>query len=181
MPLGKQKVIKYIHIRHWDYWFSVYKIGPYQTHGIKGVEFNLTDDKEGNIIFYHLALHTIPSLDDIILDNNYLGLDDSMYPLFMRKCHELHDGDVDYFIGSRYYHPSSNENYSTVPPVVQIKTSSYISHYSDIFIKDKEPLLPDTLILWLQRLSMELFIDEYEFILTDVPDHEMAVDAFYNF
>lgn len=184
MPQTDQKDTKYIHIRHWDYWFGVYNIGPYQTDWVNGVEFNLTNDIEGKNIFVHLNLHTLSSLEIIFKDNDYLELDDPLYPQFTKKCQELQIGAINYFIGSLYYqdfHPSQVERDLKEKSVFEIKSPSCAPYYADVFINEKNPLLPETLIVWLKRLSMDLFLEDYEFVLADYPDIEMANAGFESF
>jgi hypothetical protein len=179
-----QKDIKYIHIRHWDYWFGVYNIGQYHPDWVNGVEFNLTNDQEGTNIFFHLDLHTIPSLEDIFTTNDYLELDDPLYPQFLKKCHELKTGEINYFIGSLYYkdfNPSFQDYDLKGRSVFDIKSPSCSPYYADIFINEKNPLLPETLIIWLKSLSKELFQEDFDFILMDIPDREMATVGFKSF
>ncbi len=184
MPQTDQKDIKYIHIRHWDYWFGVYNIGPYQTDRVYGAEFNLTNDKEGKDVFFHLDLHTLSSLALILQDNDYLELDDPLYPQFTKKCQELQMGAINYFIGSLYYqdfHPSFKECDLKGRSVFELKSPSCAPYYADVFINEANPLLPETLVIWLEKLSRDLFLKEYDFIFSDYPDKEMATAGFESF
>ena len=50
----EQQALKYLQIRHWNYWWGVYLCGTSTPACPNAVEFALTDDKAGSVPFFSL-------------------------------------------------------------------------------------------------------------------------------
>lgn len=69
------KKIKYIHIRHWDYWWGVYNIGELKNEEVSAVEFSLSNHPAGEDFYFHFDFYTLPALETILGDNEFIETD----------------------------------------------------------------------------------------------------------
>ena len=83
--MGKS-ALKYIQIRHWDYWWSVYQCGGASPACPNAVEFSLTDDREGKTLFFHFDLYNLSGLQDILRENTFIETDHPDHATFLHKA-----------------------------------------------------------------------------------------------
>ena len=91
-------MLKYIQIRHWDYWWCAYGIN--EGENLSAVEFSITEDKNGEKLFFHLDLYTLAGLEH---PEGFMEPDTPEYLLFLDQANRLRNGEIDYFIGGLYY------------------------------------------------------------------------------
>lgn len=99
----EQQALKYLQIRHWNYWWGVYQCGTSTPACPNAVEFALTDDKAGSVPFFHFDFYTLPGLREILRDSSFMEPEDPDYPAFLHKTEDLQLGKIPYFIGGLYY------------------------------------------------------------------------------
>lgn len=78
----EQQALKYLQIRHWNYWWGVYQCGTSTPACPNAVEFALTDDKAGSVPFFHFDFYTLPGLREILRDSSFMEPEDPDYPAF---------------------------------------------------------------------------------------------------
>ena len=96
-----QTKTKYIHIRHWDYWWATYQL--LEQDKPDSVEFSITNDKEGEDLFFHFDFYNLPALQNMMDADEYMERENPDYPVFEQKVEALKTGKLDYFVGSLYY------------------------------------------------------------------------------
>ena len=58
----EQQALKYLQIRHWNYWWNVYQCGTSIPACPNAVEFALTDDRAGSAPFFHFDFYNAYAL-----------------------------------------------------------------------------------------------------------------------
>lgn len=76
----EQQALKYLQIRHWNYWWNVYQCGTSIPACPNAVEFALTDDRAGSVPFFHFGFYTLPGLWEILREGSFLTPEDPDYP-----------------------------------------------------------------------------------------------------
>lgn len=174
--------MKYIYMRHMDYWYGVYRIGEFKNIGLDEVEFHILDqaDKESSE-FFHFDYYTLPALTKMIADDDYMESDEPGYPKFLEKYEALKGGELEFFIGSLYY-PDFRPNLTDCnnvllegKTILDFKSPSYQPYYAVIFIGEEHPLTPDLVIAWTIKLCKALFKEEFNFQIIDIPTVEEAL------
>ena len=161
--------MKYIHTLNMDYWWAIHSIGEYTPQANAGeLEIWLKDtaDRWG-AHFFDFRLYNLPYLDQMIAGSEYMEKDDPRYDLFIERRDALEAGTTDYFIGSLYYDFTvlGGLNDKTV---FDVKNESNTKpFFGTLFIRETEPLFPNTVIGWMERLSMELFGERFKFAFAD--------------
>lgn len=169
----KPSNVKYIQIRHLDYWYGVYETGEYRNEFVSGVEFSLTDDRDGENRFFHFDFYTLSALEELLTTNEWMEPDSPQYPDFIKKCRALQDGTTDYFISGLYYpgdQPPLFHCDMTSRSILDCKSGSATPNYAVLFLREREPLLPPVLIQWLEKLSKDLFLEDFSFEFANTPD-----------
>lgn len=171
------KQTKYIHIRHLDYWWGVYNIGNLKSGDISGVEFSLSNDQAGDDFYFHFDFNTLPALENILAENEFIEADSSDYPHFLEKCREIQNGASDYFIGALYYedyHPTIKDCKLREGSLFDKKSPNSSPYYAVVFLNENQPLLPELLVKWLERLSIDFFAEGFCFAFSSIPSKEEA-------
>lgn len=182
----EQLICKYLQIRHWDYWWSVYQCGtPAPTHP-NWAEFALTEDEAGTVPFFHFDCYTIPGLREVLRDGSFLEPEDPDYPAFLRKAEDLQCGKIPYFIGSLYYRNFSpdlafcNQPRSPQHTLLDLRAPSVSPHYAVLFLSEVRPLVPEVLSTWMARLSVPLFGTPFSTTVAHPPTREEALAHWRN-
>ncbi|MCL2675519.1 MAG: hypothetical protein FWE84_02885 [Firmicutes bacterium] len=181
--------LKYIHVRHWDYWYGVYEIGDYKQEDISGLEFNLTNDEEGEKIFFHFDLLNIPALEHMIAEDEYIGKDDIDCELFLQQYENLKNQKIDFFIADLFYlkekrieigygYLSLRDCQLNGKSVFELKNKNNEKpYYGTIFVSDPNALMPQRVIHWMEKLSDELFKEKFRVQFAKVPNKDETVKA----
>ncbi len=179
--MKQENIMKYLHIRHWDYWWSFYGLSDDR---ISGVEFSITDDKAGDQFFFHLDICTLPALDELIKSGEYMDEEDISQPYFIQQAEKLRQGTLEYFAGELFYKDFRPEM-SVYNHLLQqgagiraVRSPEQAPYYADIFIREKRGLLPPLLTEWMERLSIPLFCQQFRFRMADIPSFHRAKNAF---
>lgn len=168
-------MLKYIQIRHWDYWWCAYGIN--EGENLSAVEFSITEDKNGEELFFHLDLYTLAGLEH---PEGFMEPDTPEYLLFLDQANRLRNGEIDYFIGGLYYRnytpnlEQCNQFLQTGQSIFDVKAPQQSPYYAVIFLREREPLMPPLLIRWLERLSVPLFQKTMQFEIANVPSEAEA-------
>ena len=170
--------LKYIHCHRPGYWWAINNIGEYtpqkEAHDLN---FRITDDSDGKKEFFHFDLYNLTFLDGVVakaIAYKY-KMDDS--PL-MQRFNAMKSGAINYFIASFFYdeeqqldsgyHYDFTNNDLSGKTVFEIKNESGISPESaSLYICEREPLFPETIIGWMEKLSMELFGEQFQYKFAD--------------
>lgn len=186
---SKKSVTKYIQIRHWDYWQSVY---GFTDAPASGAEFSITDDAAGEQFFFHIELYTMPALEQFLMDADnpedcFLEKDDVSFPYFQECAARLRQGTQDYFVGGLYYNhywpdlSVCNEFQQKKTGIFSIKSPQSSPYYAILFIREEKNLLPDLLTRWMEQLSASLFCCSFHFEIADIPSREETRNAYLPF
>lgn len=154
---------RYLQIRHWDYWYRIYGIGEFDNTSAGCVEFSITNDSIGDDFFFHFDFINLPALEEMIVENEYMEKDHPDFPDFHRKCVELRNGDIEYFIGALYYkdyHPTikeCNQRLMESQTIMDVESPPLKPHYAVVFIRESRSFKPEILVDWVKRISDSLF------------------------
>lgn len=177
-----QNSLKYIQIRHWDYWWSVYQCGKTGTDCPGAVEFSLTDDAAGEELFFHFDCYNLKGLERMMREGDFMGLDAADYPAFLSRVSALKRGETAYFIGALYYRDfSPNLDFCNQPlaqgcSLLDLKAWA-APYYAVLFLAEESPLLPEVLISWMTRLSGHLFGRELSVEMAHFPSKEAVLES----
>lgn len=168
---------KYLQIRHWDYWWGVY---GYLDALVSGVEFSITEDRDGEQLFFHMDLYTLPALEEFLKSEEYIEKTDRSFPCFVEMSSALHRGSMEYFIGGLYYRDYwpeiawCNQFWQEEKRIFSLKSPEREPYYAVVFIREERPLLPKLLLEWVKKMSVPLFriSDDYE--IANQPSYEAA-------
>lgn len=170
---------KYIQIRHWDYWWGVYGCVDAP---VSGVEFSITDDREGDQLYFHLDLYTLPALREFLRPGEFMDKDDNDFPYFCERADGLFKGSEEYFVGSLYYRDYTpgiagcNQYRQEGTDVFSVKSPERAPYYAVLFIREEKDLLPERLVGWMQRLSLSLFHKQFLYEIANIPSYECALE-----
>lgn len=176
--------MKYIFVRHWDYWYRVYHIGEYAKGVINGVEFHIVDQPDRESEFFHFDFYTLTALEIMIENDEFMDRDDSEYADFLEKYRALKCGEIDFFIGSLYYQTfqpdigTCNDMLLEGKNIFDLKSPSYKPYYAVMFIGEERPLMPDLLVEWTIKVCTRLFRGKFEFRFLDLPSFEKTLEAY---
>lgn len=168
-------LLKYIQIRHWDYWWYVY--GIIDRKNLSFVEFSITEDENGEQLFFHLDLYTLAELEH---PEEFIEADSPEYLFFLNQANCLWHGKMDYFIGGLYYRdytPSlkqCNQFLRMGQSIFDVKAPQESPYYAVIFLRETKPLMPPLLICWLEKLSVPLFQQTLQFEIANIPSEAEA-------
>ena len=175
-------MVKYIHIRHWDYWWSVFGI---VSTSISSVEFSLTDDKEGEKFYFHFDVYTLAAFPEITKPGEFYEPDDASWPYFMEYAKALEEGSIDYFVGMLYYEDGylpdiirCNQFKEQGKDIFSVMSEGEPPYYAVLFIREKRPLCPELILEWAEKLSPFLFQGEVTYKFADVPSEDEAREAY---
>lgn len=171
------KPTKYIHIRHLNYWWGVYNIGKFKSEDVSAAEFSLFNDPAGEKFYFHFDFYTLPALENMLAENEFMGADSSEYPCFLEKYRKLQNGELDYFVGALYYedyHPTIKDCELGEGSLFNKKSPNNSPYYAVVFLNENQPLLPELLVKWLERLSTSFFSENFDFALANAPSKEEA-------
>ena len=170
---------KYIHIRHWDYWRSLY-LRPTNA-APSGVEFSLTDDRDGQSLFFHFDLYNLTGLQDAIGEEEFSGAAASGRSALARRAEALRRGEAEYFLGGLYYRSFApdlafcNQPLSPTHTLLDLRAPSAAPYYAVLFLAETRPLTPQILACWMTRLSRPLFGQAFSCAVVNVPSREEAL------
>ena len=174
---------KYIQIRHWDYWRGIY--GCNGEAAPNAVEFSLTEDAAGNQLFFHFDFYNLPALRDTLRQGDFIGADHPDYTAFLCKTEDLAKQKIPYFIGGLYYRYFTPDlSFCNPPPSAQKRIADLLSppaapYYAVIFLAEENPLTPDVLLSWTQRLSQPLFGRRFFCEIANIPSQEDMMDTYW--
>ncbi len=176
---------RYIQIRHWDYWYSVYGIGQFDKINAGCVEFKITNDSKGDETFFNFDFINLLALEEIIDDNSFMEKDDIQFPDFHRKYVELKNGDIEYFIGALYYEDyqptisECNRRLMESQTIMDMESPPLKPYYAVVFLHEHRSLNPEVLVDWATRISNRLFKEHQTlYQVAAVPTHEQAQAAY---
>ena len=176
----EQQALKYLQIRHWNYWWGVYQCGTSTPACPNAVEFALTDDKAGSVPFFHFDFYTLPGLREILRDSSFMEPEDPDYPAFLHKTEDLQLGKIPYFIGGLYYRHFTpdlafcNQPLSSKHTLLDLRAPSASPNYAVLFLSEVRPLIPEVLTTWMTRLSGALFGSPFSAAIARTPTREEA-------
>lgn len=173
---------KYIRVRHWDYWWLAY-------HMLKGyepqcVELSLTYDVKGKEIFFHFDFYNLPALQSLIDEDEYMEPESPDYPVFLDKVEAMKKGELEYFVGALYYeHFSPSLSFCNQPltegkTIFDAKAPAAVPYYAVIFLREEQPLMPEILQSWIERLVQPFFGQPFALEFADVPTREQAETSY---
>lgn len=171
------KQTKFIHIRHLNYWWGVYNIGKFKSEDVSAAEFSLFNDPAGENFYFHFDFYTLPAIGNMLAENEFMEADSSEYPCSLEKCRKLQNEELDYFVGALYYenyHPTIKDCELGEGSLFDKKSPNSSPYYAVVFLNEKQPLLPELLVRWLERLSSAFFGEYLSFELANVPSKEEA-------
>lgn len=175
----------YIFTRHWDYWYTVYRIGKYEKNSLDEVEFHISNQNNREAPeFFHFDFYSLTALKRIIEENDFIDHSDLEYEKFIEKYNALQSGEIDFFIGSLYYETFSpsltdcNQALLENNNILEFKSPSYEPYYAVIFINERNPLTPDLLIEWTKKVSKALFGKELNFEIADMPNYIQTLASY---
>ncbi len=177
----KQSSQKYIQIRHWDYWWEVYSCGR-DWAGPQGAEFSLTDDEDGEKLFFHFDFYNLPGLREILRQEELIQADSSDYPAFLRQVRELEQGERRYFIGGLYYRPFTpdlafcNQPLTPERTLLDLRAPVASPYYAVVLLAEERPLTPEVLASWMTQLSCPLFGRTFSAVMAHTPAREEALE-----
>lgn len=156
-------MVKYIQIRHWEYWWDVYGCGEPNDPLPHAVEFSLTDDEAGSAPFFHFDLYNLPGLQALLREGTFLPPDHPDHPGFLRRAEALERGASNYFIGALYYRDFTPDlDLCGLPAekgisLLDLRSPPSSPYYAAVFLAEERPLTPEVLTCWTARLSLPLF------------------------
>lgn len=171
---------RYLHMRHWDFWWSAYGI----VSPAESAEFSITEDEAGERFYFHLELNTIPALKRLCLPGEFMEEDDPSYPLFLQKAEALYRGELDFFVGGLYYRHDTpdlaayNCFQTNGTDIFQVKSPSRSPYYADLFIREEQGLSPACLLQWMERLAGPLFRRAFLWEIAQIPTREAALHSY---
>lgn len=171
---------KYLQIRHWDYWRSVY---GYARNPVSSVEFSITQDRDGEQLFFHLDMDTLPALEKLLKSGEYIDKNDASYQYFLGRAEKLRQGSMDYFVGALYYKDYTpdmvkcNQYQQAGKDIFSVKSPQQSPYYAWLFIREERPLFPELLAEWMERLSPSLFCEQFTYEIANVPSREDTAEA----
>lgn len=177
----EQQALKYLQIRHWNYWWNVYQCGTSIPACPNAVEFALTDDRAGSVPFFHFDFYTLPGLWEILREGSFLTPEDPDYPAFLRKAEDLQLGKIPYFIGGLYYRNFTpyldfcNQSLSATHTLLDLRAPAVSPNYAVLFLSEVRPLIPEVLTTWMNRLSGTLFGSTFSTAIARTPTREEAL------
>lgn len=182
----KQGKIKYIQIRHWDYWYDVYDLCKDGIVSCKSVEFSITEDEAGEDLFFHFDFYNLPALRETIQNGEYIEPEEPQYEKFLSQAEGLYRKEYPYFIGSLYYPHfyagvtslSSKELIDGEKTIFDYKSPAMSPYYAVVFLGEERPLTPDILQEWVEKLSPILFKQQFPCKIASVPTKEEALSHY---
>ena len=162
--------------RHLDYWEGVYGIGAPPCY----LEFALYENRAAEAVvdsFFHFDVGNLTAA------LNWEEWDDEEEKrAFLRQAERLEAGEIDYWISWLYYpagYPASDSYlcYESCLPrgstIYDLKNARGVSpYYAVIFVRESQPLMPEVLSGWMEKLSPVLFGDHcsYHIPKEEYPD-----------
>ena len=174
-------VKRYIQMRHWDYWYGVFHLGDQLSSTVDGAEFSLTEDMDGDKLFFHFDFYGLAALEQMLSEGSFIAKEDSNYQQFLQQGTNLKMQKEEYFIGALYYRdfsPSIEECRLKGRSVFELKSPKMPPYYAVIFLNENRPLVPEVLKEWLQKLSPQFFGTMAEYVFSYVPTQEQAFAAY---
>lgn len=174
---------KYIQIRHWDYWWDVYQCRDSRNSSLKGVEFSLTDDREGERLFFHFDFYNLPGLQDLLQEEEFIEADHPDYPALLQRMESLKQGEQEYCIGGLYYQDFipdltfCNQPLTSGHTLLDLKAPLSSPYYAVLFLAEERPLSPGILVEWLTRLSRPFFGQSFSFEISHAPARTQAWES----
>ena len=178
--------MKYIQIRHMDYWFSYYNLANFKQDDINFVEFSILNTKNSiSDTYFSFDFYNLNSLEEMIKNDEYLEKTDKDYNKFISNYNDLKNNKKDYFIGSLFY-----PHYTTTIEECELKGKSLFEkslkfvkpNYGHIFLNERENLLPQKIIYWIEKLSYELFKENIKFKINNIckkSEAQKYIDKYY--
>lgn len=159
---------KYIQIQNLNYFDGLYELMGNSISDLMGVEFSITDDKKGEEQYFWMDFFNLRAL-------NEGDLKEEANPQHLSE--KLNSGEIDFFIRSAYF-PTPEVFYEPKDfcskTIFQQKNPT-TPHYTHICLNETEPLTPENIIKWLQKLSITLFGEQFDFQMGQVESKDEAV------
>lgn len=176
---------RYLQIRHWDYWYSIYGIGKFEKTSAGCVEFSITNDLQGDEFILNFDFVNLLELEKMIDGDDFMEKDHPDFSDFQRKYVELKNGDIEYFVGSLYFkdfNPTISECNRPLmenQTIMDIESPPVKPHYATVFLHEPRPLNPEVLVEWVNRISSRLF-KEHQTIyqIAEIPTREQTQAAY---
>lgn len=168
-------MVKYIQIRHWDYWWGVYEDSGAPAAQPWAAEFSLTDDEAGERVFFHFDLYNLPGLREALRQGDFLPEGHPDRPGFLRRAAALEQGASSYFIGALYYRDFTPDlELCGLPaekgiPLLDLRSPPASPYCAVIFLAEERPLTPEVLTQWMEQLSRPLFGRAFACRIAHVP------------
>lgn len=176
--------MKFIQIRHWDYWFHYYDIGDYKYKELDGVEFCITNDYKGDDFVFYFDVYNMNALEYMIGQDEFIEKEDKEYDYFINRYQEMKNNKIKYFIGSLYYESYSpniklcNFELKDNKTILDLKSPNYSPHCAVIFINDRHPVSLDVLYEWVGNIYKSLFKEDSEFKVVNIPTYEQVLKEY---
>lgn len=173
---------KYVRVRHWDYWWSVYQL--MKENEPQCVELSLTDDMEGEKHFFHFDFYNLPALQNLIDEDEYMEPESPDYPMLLEKVEALKKGELEYFVGALYYEHFSpnlgfcNQTLAEGKTVFDAQAPVAVPYYGVLFLREEQPLVPEVLKSWIEHLAQPFFGQSFDVEFVDVPPREQAETSY---
>ena len=177
----EQRALKYIQIRHWDYWWAVYQCGTLKSSDLSAAEFSVTDTENEEQLFFHFDFYNLSGLGTIIREKEFIEPDHPDYPAFLDGAESLKERKKEYFIGGLYYRcfipdlAFCNQPLTPEHTLLDLEAPPPVPYYAVLFLAEERPLIPEVLNEWMVRLSRPLFGKAYSFVMPHIPTREEAL------
>lgn len=172
---------KYLYIRHWDYWFSVYKLytdsdGTDPTE----IEFTITNSTNEDDCFFHLDFYNINGLKKLLESDEYISQGSEDYENFLSMAERLQNKQIDYFIGSIYYKPYYTDLVfcNRESNIFNLKSPKLPPYYAVVFIAEDRALTTDVLTYWVEKLSDKMFNEHFLCEILQIPTKQQTLKAY---
>ncbi len=173
--------MKYIQIRHMNYWWHIHDIEPFRIDGANEIEFSITEDKEGDNLFFHLDFYNLSSLVDMIKKEEFMEKENPEYNNFIQRYHRLKNGESEYFIGAIYYkdhYPTLQECELNGRCIFDLKSPTLEPYYAVVFLNENKPLTPEKVMNWIEKLSKDFFKQSIDYEIAELITKEYAQLAY---
>ena len=188
LAVRRVRILKYIQVRHMDYWWGVYNVGEFKQEYIDGLEFSLTNDSKGEELFFHFDLWNLPCLEQMIAEEEFMEKGDPDYDLLLHQYNALKNHETDFFIADLFYFDEKHENgygYLSLGKcrlngnsIFELRNKNNEKpYYGVIFINESEALIPEKVIKWMEKLSTELFQENFQLQFANIPNKNEILNS----
>ena len=160
---------KFIQLRHSEYFTALHEIAGYKKMDLTCLEFDLTEDKEGENHYFWLDFYNLKA------SNTFDFLAEDANEESKKLLVALNQGDIDFFISAAYFsaeHVCYEPDRFKEATIFQQRSNANVS-YIHVALNETLPLVPERIIEWLTKLSKPLFGEQFDFEIGTIPSKEI--------